>query len=220
MDYRMKTKPQVRVEMVTPDPYLVLALQVLNDEGLGWMQRADPEEEEVVRVMLVDTACLWLPTEERKCLLSRIREADAYAFMSYTGASFDGVPHLRLDLPLQEVKSEMVRLLTKLATGSQPGTPELFSRLNASERHLVLFLTCGYGIQEMYESLGLNVKSVYRIRSTVMKKYRLANRRELYTLLRVYDFMRELKGGGGVRRRRRCRRCGAIPRSERVHCSI
>ncbi|HBM3280034.1 TPA: hypothetical protein LVN30_005568, partial [Klebsiella oxytoca] len=196
MENRMKPGPRVSVETVTPDPYLARALRVLSDEGLGWLQRAGPDEEEAVRVVLVDTACLWGPEEERRRLLSRIREADAYAFMSYSGASFDGVPHLRLDGPVAEVRRELVRLVTGLATGSLPGKPGLFSRLNTSERHLVLFLTCGYGIREMHESLGLNVKSVYRLRSEVMKKYRLANRRELYTLLRVNDFMRELKAAG------------------------
>ncbi len=34
------------------------------------------------------------------------------------------------------------------------------------------------------------------MRSKVMKKYRLANRKELYALLRVYDFIRELKVTG------------------------
>lgn len=191
MDYRIRTGPRLRVEMVTPDLYLALALQILIDKGLEWMQRADQEKE--VQVMLIDTACLWGPEEERKCLLSRIREADAYAFMSYSCASFDGVPHLRLDGPLSEVRRELVSLVTRLATDSLPGTPTLFSRLNVSERQLVLFLTCGYGIREMNESLGLSVQSVCRLRSRVMKKYRLANRRDMYTLLRVYDFMRELK---------------------------
>lgn len=106
------------------------------------------------------------------------------------------MPHLRLDGPVAEVSRELVRVVTSLATGSLPGTPALFSRLNASERQLAQFLTCGYGIREMHESLGLNVKSVYRLRTEVIKKYRLANSRELYTLLRVYDFTRELKGGG------------------------
>lgn len=196
MENRMKPAPRVRVETVTPDPYLARALQVLSDEGLGWLQRSGPTDEEAVRVVLVDTACLWGAAEERKWLLSRIREADAYAFMSYSGASFDGVPHLRLDGPVANVRRDLVRLVTRLATGSLPGTPALFSRLNASERQLVMFLTCGYGIREMHESLGLNVKSVYRMRTEVMKKYRLANRRELYALLRVYDFLRELKAVG------------------------
>lgn len=196
MENRMKPGPRVSVETVTPDPYLARALRVLSDEGLGWLQRAGPDEEEAVRVVLVDTACLWGPAEERRRLLLRIRAADAYAFMSYSGASFDGVPHLRLDGPVAEVKRELVRLVTGLATGSLPGKPGLFSRLNTSERHLVLFLTCGYGIRETHEALGLNVKSVYRLRTEVMKKYRLANRRELYALLRVYDFMRELKAAG------------------------
>lgn len=196
MEKRMRPGPRVSVETVTPDPYLARALRVLSDEGLGWLQRAAPAEEEAVRVVLVDTACLWGPAEARKGLLSRIREADAYGFMSYSGASFDGVPHLRLDGPVAEVRRELVRLVTGLATGTLPGTPALFSRLSASERHLVLFLTCGYGIRDTHEALGLNVKSVYRMRTEVMKKYRLANRRELYALLRVYDFMRELKAVG------------------------
>ena len=195
MENRMKPGPRVSVETVTPDPYLARALRVLSDEGLGWLQRAGPDEEEAVRVVLVDTACLWGPAEERRRLLLRIRAADAYAFMSYSGASFDGVPHLRLDGPVAEVKRELVRLVTGLATGSLPGKPGLFSRLNVTERHLVLFLTCGYGIRETHEALGLNVKSVYRLRTEVMKKYRLANRRELYALLRVHDFMREMKAG-------------------------
>lgn len=196
MENRMKPGPRVSVETVTPDPFLARALQVLGDQGLGWLQRAAPTDEEAVRVVLVDTACLWGPPEERKWLLSRIREADAYAFMSYSGASFDGVPHLRLDGPVAEVRRELVRLVTGLATGSLPGTPALFSRLNASERQLVLFLTCGYGIRDMHEALGLNVKSVYRMRTEVMKKYRLANRKELYAVLQVYDFMRELRALG------------------------
>ncbi|HED4271349.1 TPA: hypothetical protein R4302_005346 [Klebsiella oxytoca] len=196
MENRMKPVPRVSVETVTPDPYLARALQVLSDEGLVWLQRAAPADKEVVRVVLVDTACLWGSAEERKWLLSRIGEADAYAFMSYSGASFDGVPHLRLDGPVAEVRRELMRLVTRLATGSLPGTPALFSRLSVTERQVMLFLTCGYGIREMHESLGLNVKTVYRIRTDVMKKYRLANRRELYTLLRVYDVLRELKAVG------------------------
>lgn len=193
MEKRMRPGPRVSVETVTPDPYLARALQVLSDQGLGWLQRAAPTDEEVVRVVLVDTACLWGPPEERKWLLSRIREADAYAFMSYSGASFDGVPHLRLDGPVAEVRRELVRLVTGLVTGSLPGTPALFSRLTASERQVVLFLTCGYGIRNMHEALGLNPKSVYRMRTEVMKKYRLANRKELYALLRVHDFMNDLR---------------------------
>ena len=197
MENRMKPGPRVSVETVTPDPYLARALQMLSDEGLGWQQRTVPADEEAVRVVLVDTMCLWGPAEARKWLLSRIREADAYAFMSYSGASFDGVPHLRLDGPVAEVRRELMRLVKGLATGSLPGTPALFSRLNATERQVVLFLMCGYGIREMHESLGLNVKSVYRMRTEVMTKYRLANRRELYTLLRVYDVLRELKAAVG-----------------------
>lgn len=193
MEKRMRPGPRVSVETVTPDPYLARALQVLSDQGLGWLQRAAPTDEEVVRVVLVDTACLWGPPEERKWLLSRIREADAYAFMSYSGASFDGVPHLRLDGPVAEVRRELVRLVTGLVTGSLPGTPALFSRLTASERQVVLFLTCGYGIRDMHEALGLNVKSVYRMRTEVMKKYRVENRKELYALLRVHDFMNDLR---------------------------
>ncbi|HBV8970903.1 TPA: hypothetical protein ACGRM4_005213 [Klebsiella oxytoca] len=193
MENRTKPALQGAVEIVTPNTYLARALRVLCDVGLGWLQRAGTENEEAVRVMLVDTACLWGPAEERKRLLSRIREVDAYAFMSYSGAIFDGVPHLRLDRPLPEVRRELVRLVTGLTTGSLPGTPALFSRLNASERQVVLFLMCGYGIREMHESLGLNIKSVYRMRAEVMRKYRLTNRRELYTLLRVYDVLRDLK---------------------------
>lgn len=198
MENRMKPGPRVLVKTVTPDPYLARALRVFCDEGLGWLQRAstEEEEEEAVRVVLVDTACLWGPAQARRRLLSRIREADAYAFMSYSGASFDGVPHLRLDGPLSEVRRELVRLVTGLARGELPGTPALFSRLNTSERQLVLFLTCGYGIRETHEALGLNVKSVCRLRTEVMKKYRLANRKELYALLRVYGFMQELNAAG------------------------
>ncbi|MDK6932427.1 LuxR C-terminal-related transcriptional regulator [Klebsiella aerogenes] len=199
----MRSTTQVVVQIVTPDSYLELGLKHLVNEELGWLNNTDQSGEDVVRVVLVDTAFLGSSEKARRWLSENIRKADVYAFMSYSNGSFDRVPHLRLGGPVLEVKRELLRLVTRLVTGSKCGSLGLFSRLTSSEKQLILFLTCGYDVKAIHRSLGLNVKTVYRKRSEVMKKFNLANRKELHTMLRVHDFLQHMKtkedcGTGGI----------------------
>lgn len=198
MNDKVKRNVRMSVEVVTPDPYLKLALQVLADEGLSKVLRGADPATGVMRVVLADTACLGGTSAERGWLSDLIQEADAYAFMSYSEASFDGVPHLYLGGSLARVRCELVRLVTALAKGALPWAPGLFSRLNHTELLLIQFLMCGYEIKEIHEALSLNLclKSLYRIRSEVMKKYRIANKKELYVMLRVYDFITFVRDSG------------------------
>lgn len=132
MDNSIKPVPQESVQMVTPDLYLNRALQTLICEGPLWLDSADPDDNNAVRVVLIDIACMGSSLAEQKDLMALLRSADAYALMSYSEASFNMVPHLNLSRQVTEIKLELVRLMITLTGRLMPVMERLFSCLNHS----------------------------------------------------------------------------------------
>jgi DNA-binding CsgD family transcriptional regulator len=193
MENKVMLKSRVLVQIFTEDKYLERGLQTINHEGLKWSKCELPRnalnQEGIVRVLLVDTECLGAHRADLKTLIEAVLGADRYAFISYSDACFEEIPHLCMRGSVEDIRFQLNQLIIILSENKQQGSSISFSRLSYAEQQLLRFLICQYSIKEIREALHLSDKEVYRLRSQVMKKYRLTNRKDLHIMLKIYEFI-------------------------------
>nr|WP_181375070.1 hypothetical protein [Pectobacterium carotovorum]ALG88541.1 Hypothetical protein [Pectobacterium carotovorum] len=193
MDNRVALKTGVVVRIVTEDLYLNKGLQILINESMECYNSLQsgviPDYKNMVHVVLVDTRCLGAGRAEWKKLSKVIREADRYAFISYSDASLDEISHLSLLGAVADLRHRLACFITTLADNKPSGSSKLLSRLNYIEQLLVTFLIYEFNINELHEIMKVSKKCVCRVRSQVMQKYRLKNRKELHTMLKLHEFV-------------------------------
>lgn len=178
------------IEIVTDNRYLKAGLLALLEE------MADREDVRTkggtpLQIVLIDAGRLeaYRVAEAWPSLVRQVRLADRYAFVSFSDACFDDVPHLPMNGPLGTVRAGLTRLIISLMTSPRMRRPTLFGRLNATEKQVMLFLLREYSVQDIHQTLQMNKKRIYNSRAWLMKKYKLDSPRALCDMLKLYDFI-------------------------------
>lgn len=193
----MKTLMSVTVrpviEIVTDNRYLEAGLRAVLDE-MGEHESMRPDGEPPLKIVLIDAGRLgaYRAAQAWPSLAKQIRRADRYAFVSFTEACFDDVPHLPVHEPLSTVKVGLARLINSLTESPQIRRPALFCRLSATERKVMHCLVYEYSVEDIHRLLQRNKKYIYNARKQLMKKYNLGSQKALYDMLRVFAFIRGL----------------------------
>lgn len=190
MKTRMSTTVRPVIEIVTNNRYLETGLRAVLDETT--YRHADRHAP--LKIVLIDAGSLgaYRASEAWPSLAKQIRRADRYAFVSFTDACFDDVPHLPVHEPLSAVKVGLARLINSLTESPQIRRPALFCRLSATERKVMHCLVYEYSVEDIHRLLQRNKKYIYNARKQLMKKYNLGSQKALYDMLRVFAFIRGL----------------------------
>lgn len=191
----MKTLMSVTVrpviEIVTDNRYLEAGLRAVLDE-MGEHESMRPDGEPPLKIVLIDAGRLgaYRAAQAWPSLAKQIRRANRYAFVSFTEACFDEVPHLPVHGSLSAVRAGLARLITTLTVSPPVRRPTLFDRLSATERKVMHCLLYEYSVEEIHRLLQRNKKYIYNARKQLMKKYNLGSHKALHDMLRVFAFIR------------------------------
>lgn len=189
---RLVTKTAVR--FVTENRYLERALARVIREcpELSGMLAVDlPADlaEAVPRLALVDVDGILAGKAGWKRVSEAMASSDACVFMSLRGMRLRSLAGLSLDTPVAVLKRELA-CTVRYGLSRQGGLSKagLLAPLSQGEREVVMFLMSGYELTEIYESIGVSQKSVYAIKSKIMRKLGLENTQALCALLRLCEF--------------------------------
>jgi DNA-binding CsgD family transcriptional regulator len=194
-----KAQPAVVIDIVTANHYLGTALSLLASEHTGAVVNFFEKEgrnitrnnQAAVRLCLMDIDFICAQRGRWGQLSERITLADSVTFLSFSKLFLYGIPHLCVSGPLERIRETIGYMINNMKKNASTLTyGRLVSSLNAFEQDVFLFLMSGKEAQEISLALRVSDKSVYRIKSQVMKKFEANDRRDLHKLLNLGEFMR------------------------------
>lgn len=194
-----KVQQTIIVDIMTANYYLEKGLSLIAAECINVVGSPFSEGEwhpgrvndDAVKLCLIDVDYICEQKDQWPQISKKIKKADSVVFISFTQTRSPGVPHLALHNPI-EILKESVHCIIKNVKKNGPVLTydRLVSSLSYFERDVFAFLMRGYDIREISASLRVTNKVVYRIRSQIMKKFDLHNRKSLHQLLNICNFMR------------------------------
>ncbi|ENA0609390.1 hypothetical protein ABFP30_001068 [Enterobacter bugandensis] len=194
-----KAQPGVVIDIVTANHYLDKALSLLASEHTGAGVTFIAKEggnvtrnnQAAVRLCLMDIDFICAQRGRWDHLSERIKLADSVTFLSFSKLFIYSVPYLCISGPLERMREAFGSLINNMKKNNSTMSYEsLISSLNAFEQAVFLFLMSGKEVREISLALRVSDKSVYRIKSQVMKKFEAKDRRDLHNLLNLGEFMR------------------------------
>ena len=194
-----KAQPGVVIDIVTANHYLEKALSLLASEHTGAVVTFIAKEggnvtrnnQAAVRLCLMDIDCICAQRGRWDHLSERITLADSVMFLSFSKLFLYSVPYLCVSGPLERIREAFGYLINNIKKNTATlSYGRLVSPLNAFEQDVFLFLMSCKENQEISLALRVSDKSVYRIKSQVMKKFEAKDRRDLHKLLNLGEFMR------------------------------
>lgn len=192
-------QPSVVIDILTANHYLEKALSLLASEHTGAVVTFIAKEggnvtrnnQAAVRLCLMDIDCICAQRGRWDHLSERITLADSVTFLSFSKLYLYSVPYLCVSGPLERIRETLDYLVNNVKkNASTLSYRSLVSSLNAFEQNVFLLLMSGKEAQKISLALRVSDKSVYRIKSQMMKKFEANDRRDLHKLLNLGEFMR------------------------------
>ncbi|QGN39741.1 helix-turn-helix transcriptional regulator [Klebsiella oxytoca] len=142
------------------------------------------------RVALIDTEYIYTQRGAWYKIYKEIIRADYYVFISLTDMKFGRVPFLPLCGPVGKIKKALRYIIHSAGQKKHPLTRNNpLASLSLSEKELFFFLISGYDMDEIFLALGKSKKTVYQSRTSLMKKMRLTNKKDLHMMLKFCEFV-------------------------------
>lgn len=197
-----KAQPDVVIDIVTANHYLKKALSLLASEYTGAAVTVITKEgvnftcnnHAAFRLCLMDIDFICAQRGRWDNLSERITLADSVTFFSFSKLFLYSVPYLCVSGKLERIREAFGHLINNIKKNTSTlSYGKLVSSLNTFEQYVFLFLMNGKKAQEISRVLRVSDKSVYRIKSQVMKKFEANDRRDLHKLLNLGEFMRSYR---------------------------
>ncbi|WP_142982558.1 helix-turn-helix transcriptional regulator [Klebsiella spallanzanii] len=142
-----------------------------------------------LRLALVDVDGILAGKADWQRISEGMAESDVCVFMSLRGMRVQGLPWLSVDTPVAVLRRALASTVRYgLSRREGLSRSALLAPLSQAEREVFLFLLCGYELTEIHESVGVSRKTMYSIKSKILRRLGLESTRELCAVLRLCEF--------------------------------
>lgn len=188
----------VQVEVLTSNRYLKKSLVSLienynelnievkkSDYISGFLKKEEPS-----CLVLIDLDYICSNQRSWCAIYRSLSTSDYYAFISLADMHLDHIPFISLSGSIDRIKKEMMICFKYYKNKRNHSThKQTLACLTHLERKVLFFMMLGYNVVDICSVLGKCRKTVYRYRANIMKKMNLNNKKELYFMLKLCEFM-------------------------------
>lgn len=186
------------VTILTLNVYLKHALTSLvaecsgpdNDIHPAHQKESFVKDASVFKVALIDVEYIYTQRDAWFKIYKSIISADYYAFISLTDLNFCRLPSLSVRGPVSKIKKSLLQFVKNPRQKKHELTRNNpLSSLSYSEKEIFFFLISGYSINDIFLCLGKSRKTIYQSRTSLMKKMKLGNKKDLHMMLKLCEFI-------------------------------
>ncbi|EPO1791614.1 LuxR C-terminal-related transcriptional regulator [Cronobacter turicensis] len=210
LDCKGMTPPEIKnrimFDIVTMDFYLQSALQHIFSEGheldtLLKLRRQTTFYQCVtdeLRIALIDVRCLYVKNDTWMSIVRTIKSSDFYILMSWSEVSPGKILHLSLKKPIGKIKSDLTNMLKKKICNRTRNEYHFTSAFSMVERTIFVMMANNVDNCQVQALMDIKKKNIYQVRSRIMKKLNVTSKKELYIMLKLYDFFEYLNNRGSL----------------------
>lgn len=186
-------RQNIFVDIVTTNHFLKKGLSLIINE-CGDRQtnliEASTENHNEVRVCLIDVDSLCEQKAHWRHLCDRLRKAESVIFVSRSEIGLKYFPHIILNQPVKRIIQTLRGMITCVRKDNHVlSNDALVSPLSYFEKEVFLFMMCGNSVFEISSSLQKTHKTIYRAKSQIMNKFNLHDRKGLFRMLVLSEFL-------------------------------